>query len=82
MWEFIKKYDVPYCCLYDQGYKRLGCIGCPMNVRAAEELQRYPTYRRAYIRAFEKMIEARKRDGNETVWETGEDVMKWWLKEE
>lgn len=86
VWEFIKKYDVSYCCLYDQGYKRLGCIGCPMSSKAAEELRRYPTYRRAYIRAFERMIEARKRDGNEAKWgpgwQSGEEVMKWWLKEE
>ena len=82
VWEFIKKYNVPYCGLYDQGYKRLGCIGCPMSTNAAEELRRYPTYRRAYIRAFEKMIKARVADGNETEWESGEEVMKWWLKEE
>lgn len=31
VWEFIKAYDVPYCTLYDKGYKRLGCIGCPMS---------------------------------------------------
>lgn len=31
VWEFIKDYKVPYCDLYDQGFKRLGCIGCPMG---------------------------------------------------
>lgn len=31
VWEFIREYNVPYCCLYDEGFKRLGCIGCPMG---------------------------------------------------
>lgn len=31
VWEFIHKYNIPYCKLYDEGYKRLGCIGCPMG---------------------------------------------------
>lgn len=81
VWEFIHKYNVPYCELYDQGYKRLGCIGCPMNDHAEEELNRYPKFKRLYIKAFERMIEERKKAGLETVWETGEDVMAWWLRQ-
>ena len=30
VWEFIKAENVPYCELYDCGFKRLGCVGCPM----------------------------------------------------
>ena len=30
VWEFIREYKIPYCCLYDEGETRLGCIGCPM----------------------------------------------------
>lgn len=68
VWEFIHKYNIPYCKLYDEGFHRLGCIGCPMNTAAAAELVKYPTYRRAYIRAFDKMIEERKKRGRDTVW--------------
>lgn len=68
VWEFIHKYDVPYCKLYDEGYHRLGCIGCPMSTAAAADLVKYPTYRRAYIKAFDKMIEERKKHGLNTVW--------------
>lgn len=56
VWEFIHRYDVPYCELYDKGYKRLGCIGCPMNNKQSEELERYPKYKRAYMRAFEELL--------------------------
>lgn len=82
VWEFIKTNNFPYCKLYDQGFKRLGCIGCPKNPRSQKrELELYPQYRANYIRAFEKMIEERKRRGKSCEWETGEDVMKWWIRE-
>ena len=61
VWEFIKEYNVPYCSLYDEGFKRLGCIGCPMGSKQQREheFERYPKYKALYLKAFEKMIENR-----------------------
>lgn len=83
VWEFLHEYNIPYCELYDQGAKRLGCIGCPMSTAAAAELERYPKFKEAYIRAFDRMLIANKERGIESKkgWNTGEDVMKWWLQE-
>lgn len=70
VWDFIRQYDIPYCELYDQGWNRLGCIGCPMAGKAGmlKDFERYPKYRENYIRAFQRMIDARIRDGLETNW--------------
>ena len=76
VWEFIHEYEVPYCNLYDEGYKRLGCIGCPMSNNAKEELDRWPKYKMAYIKAFQRMLDLYTRP---TDWKSGEDVMDWWL---
>lgn len=83
VWEFIHTYNIPYCSLYDEGWKRLGCVGCPLGGEAAmkRELERWPAIRKLYIRAFERMITRRKERGMPCQWETGEDVMRWWLKE-
>lgn len=83
VWEFIKIYSLPYCKLYDQGYKRLGCIGCPMTPETSRgELDRYPKYKEMYLRAFHKMIKERERRGLKTNadWSTPEKVMDWWLQ--
>lgn len=81
VWEFIHEYNVPYCKLYDKGYKRLGCIGCPMSTNQARELEAYPKYRQAYIRAFERMLLLRKEKGLETQWRNGEEVINWWIQD-
>lgn len=81
VWEFIMKYDIPYCKLYDEGYKRLGCIGCPMSTHKKEELERYPKFKHLYLKAFERMLEERKKAGLTSMesWKTPEDVMEWWI---
>lgn len=80
VWEFICSEKISYCGLYDCGYKRLGCIGCPMNTNAARELDEYPKYREAYIRAFDRMLEQRREKGKPTtLWRSGEEVMDWWM---
>lgn len=79
VWEFIKKYKIPYCKLYDQGYKRLGCVGCPISTKQAEELDKYSKYKQAYLRAFERMLYEREKAGKGGEWETAEDVMNWWI---
>ena len=63
------------------GYYRVGCIGCPMASKSREkEFADFPTYRRAYIRAFDKMLDAIRAKGKTTVWKTGEDVFRWWME--
>ena len=81
IWEFIKEYKVPYCSLYDKGYKRLGCIGCPMSTRQKQELEAYPKFKRLYLLAFEKLIQVLDDENKRTTWETPEDVMRWWIED-
>lgn len=84
VWEFIHKYNIPYCKLYDEGYKRLGCIGCPISStkHRLSEFERYPKFKRQYLKAFEKMLNriTESGDGDKTTWESAEDVYNWWME--
>lgn len=81
VWEFIHEYNIPYCELYDKGYKRLGCIGCPMaRKQQIEELEKRPKYKQAYLRAFKRMLTNCKARGLNPSWENEHEVMEWWLK--
>ena len=81
VWEYIESRKIDYCSLYDEGYTRLGCIGCPMSGKGGMEkdFERYPRYKNGYIRAFDKMLKERERKGKETEWENGEEVFHWWI---
>ena len=81
VWDFIDRHKLAYPVLYDQDYSRLGCIGCPQGSpkRRLIEFERYPKYKAAYIRAFDRMVTKRKLDGLKTSWENGQQVFDWWL---
>lgn len=88
IWEFIRAENVPYCGLYDEGFKRLGCIGCPMASKGRKvEFARWPRYKQLYLNAFAKMQEERARKGkglflNDKVDNpTPQDIFDWWMEE-
>lgn len=82
VWEFIKAHGISYCSLYDEGWRRLGCVGCPMaeTRRREKEFLRWPKYQDAYLYAFAKMLDMRRAKGRPTErWQTPEDVFNWWM---
>ncbi len=85
VWEFLHHYGCKSNPLYECGYKRIGCIGCPMAAGYRyKEFADYPKYKFNYIRAFDRMLERRKERGLETdeTWKSGKDVFKWWMGED
>jgi len=85
VWLLIKRYNLPYPKLYDEGFKRLGCIACPMNGSKgiARHFIQWPYAFKQYLIAFHTMLEGRYADGLDTDdtqnWKTGHDVMMWWM---
>lgn len=54
VWEFLNKVmEVPHCSLYDEGWHRIGCIGCPMSSAKQKQIEnaRYPHVKRNWINA-------------------------------
>ncbi len=81
VWEYIHTRNIEYCKLYDEGFKRLGCIGCPMAGKDGmlHQFERWPKFKQAYMRAFQRMLDTRKTKGLENNWEIPEDVFNWWV---
>lgn len=84
VWDYLKDNKTPYNPLYDCGFNRVGCIGCPMaSKHRYEEFRRYPKYEQMYINAFERMLNARRQHGRDVRenWRNGYDVFRWWMEE-
>lgn len=86
VWAFLHHYGCEGNPLYQCGRSRIGCIGCPMQGKKGmrRDFANYPKYYEAYIRAFDRMLDAIKAEGTvkNLSWRTGEDVMHWWISDE
>lgn len=86
IWDYIRDNNVEYNELYDIGYKRVGCILCPLAKKSEKQrdIITFPSYKERYIKAFEKMLESRKQKGkNDTTgaWKDAESVFRWWIED-
>ena len=89
IWRYIHDNELEVNPLYRMGYRRVGCIGCPLGGRKQmqKEFSHYPKYKQAYIMAFDRMLKARIASGKSDLdgregyhrWETGQDVFNWWI---
>lgn len=74
VWEYIRERGLRYCCLYDEGFSRVGCVLCPMVRDTERHLLRWPKT----CAGWERNIKA--------TWELGkggfaspEALWRWWL---
>jgi len=89
IWAYIKGMRLPYPSLYDEGWKRLGCVGCPIlsGKRRQMEFDRWPRiewrWRKMADIAFER-IRARYEAGVykgkwRDDWTDGTALFEWWM---
>lgn len=79
VWEYIRKERLPYCSLYDEGFKRLGCVLCPMTsaAQAQRDRARWPKIAEAWFRACQRYYNR----GTPSIarWDSAEEMFEWWL---
>ena len=82
VWEYLNGSNTPHCCLYDEGFHRIGCIGCPMAGKKGmlRDFERWPKYYNAYLRTFDRVLVARRAAGLDSkLWSDAQAVMDWWI---
>ena len=83
VWEFIEHSEIPYCHLYDEGWDRLGCIGCPFKsaYQRRREFDKWPGFEKAYRIAFRKLYANRLESNPDAVkhWQSGDEIFDWWI---
>lgn len=89
LWQFINAENIPYSELYNEGFHRLGCIGCPMAREKGrrKEFARWPGYERCWKLSFKRIWEKRagrpQKNGKEWFgsyyFNNWQEVWEWWL---
>ena len=86
IWHYIRANRLPYCSLYDEGRKRIGCIACPMSSTAdrAADLARWPRVRDLLMHATEELYADRRARNPAAVarWASAAEMFEWWLLSE
>ena len=82
VWEYIRANNLPYCSLYDEGFKRLGCVLCPFVRDIQREIEHFPKIAKLWRRACDHIIENRLASGKEYKYnfQTGQELWEWWIK--
>lgn len=80
VWQFLNGNSIEHCSLYDEGYKRIGCILCPMSnyKQKLKDYQRFPHVKRKWIQTIQKLIDAGYLNHNFTDAELG---FNWWISD-
>lgn len=78
VWDYIQSEQLQINPLYNCGFDRVGCIGCPMaGKKRSAEFKRYPKYRDMYIRAMQRSV-----DVNNLKFSCGEEMFEWWMEKD
>ena len=80
VWEFLNKVcRVPHCPLYDEGYRRIGCICCPMSSyrQKVKEMNHWPHVRRNWIKA---IIDIRRGGVSQRGLTYSNPVVRYWCR--
>lgn len=87
IWQFIRSNKMPYCSLYDEGFTRIGCVGCPQANREIQ-FRRWPLFEKAWRTATRKYFQQRKGKLNRSGkpyfirhFKTSDDFFNWWISD-
>lgn len=82
VWDYLADCKVKANPLYQCGFNRVGCIGCPVVGKVRwHGFAKYPAYANMYKRAFAKMLTHREAQEKKTVWQSAEEVFAWWMED-
>jgi phosphoadenosine phosphosulfate reductase len=87
IWQYIRLNNLSYCSLYDEGFKRLGCVLCPYSSDPQKEAARFPEIARLWKRACDYIVQDTIERGNvdkrgnpiRNKFNSGQEMFDWWI---
>lgn len=79
VWEYYQITKIPYLSLYDIGWKRVGCIGCPMSNNQLKGLATYPKLGYLWKEHARIFFELHPNNKTSKALKTPDIFWNWWL---
>ena len=82
VWSYLRDAKAEVNPVYEMGFSRCGCIGCPMASKGRyTEFKVWPAFERLYRHAFDRMLKALKAAGKHCLWRDSDEVFRWWMED-
>jgi len=89
IWLYIHNHSLPYCHLYDQGFTRIGCIGCPLASASDRQaaLKRWPSIaarwkelcRQLWVKKYLPRGAPDNLPAGQSPWRSADDLYNWYI---
>lgn len=87
IWQYIRENNLPYCNLYDEGFKRLGCVLCPFSSDKERDIKYFPKIANLWLLACNRIVAKQIEMGYLTAkgkplkykFKTGQEKFDWWV---
>lgn len=77
VWQYIRERGLRYCSLYDEGFRRVGCVLCPMTRDVQRHMARWPRLCAAWERAVKATWKPDPQKRH--VFRDADEYWRWWL---
>lgn len=77
VWEFLNENKIKHCSLYDKGYRRIGCILCPMSSAKSinRDMKEFPHVVRRWKETIQWLRDNKWKSTNLSV----DEYFNWWI---
>lgn len=81
VWDYLSTRNLPVNPLYAEGFKRVGCVGCPLAMQKEREVafERWPKFKKCFIDAIERGLLKGVAEGRTYTWGGGAERFEHWL---
>ena len=83
VWRCIRDNKLPINPLYECGWHRVGCVGCPMaNYRGRmRDFARYPKYKNRYMMIAKRLVKKWHENNKSPRFNSAVEYFKWWIED-
>lgn len=81
VWSYIEERGLKVCSLYKEGFRRIGCVLCPMLTagQTKRQMVRFPKITQCWRLTSDRYFDKRIERGTPLPWKSKNEFWEWWI---